>query len=273
MVAILVDVTRCVGCERCVDACRRIATGAGTVDLSQVGETLSASQRCAIEPVAANRWARKSCLHCLEPACVAACLVGGLTKIPEGPVIYDPAKCIGCRYCMLACPYHVPRYEWDRRLPLVTKCDMCRERLDRGRLPACVEACPHDALRFGDRRDLLAAAHATIDREPDRYLPRVWGEHEWGGTSVLYLSDVDLAGLGFPEAARPPIPTLTDPLIGETPFLGTGVFVGLWALGAIIARRNAVMASEGRAGHPDGVNQQRGVDDPEGPDEEHDGRA
>ena len=273
MFAILVDVTRCTGCERCVEACRVSGVEGASIDLTGTGEPLSASRRCAIEPVGANRWARKSCLHCLEPACVAACLVGGLTKTPEGPVIYDPEKCIGCRYCMLACPYHVPRYEWDRRLPFVTKCDMCRERLSQGRFPACVEACPHDALRFGDRRELLAAAHALIGREPDRYLPRVWGEHEWGGTSVLYLSDVDLSALDFPEAGAPPIPALTDPLIEKTPFLGTGVFVGLWALGAIIARRNAVMASEGRARHPSGVNQDGGVEDAAGVDEGHDGRA
>jgi hypothetical protein len=130
---------------------------------------------------------------------------------------------------------------------------MCWDRLGQGRVPACVEACPHEALRFGDRRALIAAAHAQIEREPRRYLPRVWGEHEWGGTSVLYLSDVDLSALDFPAADTPPIPSLTDPLIEKTPFVGAGVAVGLWALGAIIARRNAVMASERGATGPRGV--------------------
>jgi formate dehydrogenase iron-sulfur subunit len=245
MFAILVDVTRCTGCEKCVDACRlRDDVAGASVDLTTIGEPLSAARRCALEPIATNRWARKSCLHCLEPACVAACLVGSLTKTPEGPVIYDPTKCIGCRYCMLACPYHVPRYEWDQQLPLVAKCDMCWERLSQGRIPACVDACPHEALRFGDRREMLALAHDQIAREPDRYIHRVWGEHECGGTSVLYLSDIDLSVIDFPEADAPPIPALTDPMIEKTPFVGTGVAIGLWALGTIIARRNAVMASE-----------------------------
>lgn len=270
MFAILVDVTKCTGCERCVEACRLRAVQGVPPDLARTGEPLSADRRCAIEPVAANRWARKSCLHCLEPACVAACLVGGLTKTPEGPVLYDPEKCIGCRYCMLACPYHVPRYEWDRQLPFVVKCDMCWERLGQGRVPACVEACPHEALRFGDRRELVAAAHDLIAREPRRYLPRVWGEHECGGTSVLYLSDVDLGVLDFPDAGAPPIPALTDPMIEKTPFVGAGVAVGLWALGAIIARRNAVMAAEGRVTGPDGIVRRR---DEAGEEEEgRDGR-
>ena len=93
---------------------------------------------------------------------MAACLVGGLTKTAEGPVVYDPDKCIGCRYCMLACPFHVPRYEWDSTAPLMRKCSMCFERLLEGGQPACVEACPNDAMLFGEREDLLRRAHAMI---------------------------------------------------------------------------------------------------------------
>jgi formate dehydrogenase iron-sulfur subunit len=183
-------------------------------------------------------------MHCVEPSCVAACLVGGLSKTPQGPVIYDPDKCIGCRYCMLACPFHVPRYEWDRTAPFVRKCSMCFERLEQGQLPACVDACPNDVMKFGERDELLAVAHEMVRRHPDRYLPRVWGESEFGGTSVLVLSDVDLSAVGWPQEPAVPIPSLTDPLIHQTPFIGLGVALGCWGLSAIIQRRNRLMRGE-----------------------------
>ena len=245
MYGILVDVTRCTGCERCVRACMAVHGQApAEPEWTPSGDGLSDSQFCSIESVESGRFARKSCMHCLEPSCVAACLVGGITKTEEGPVVYDSSKCIGCRYCMLACPHHVPRYEWSKTTPYMKKCDMCRDRLDNGEQPSCVEACPNDALRFGERSELLTEAHARIARKPESYLDRVWGESEWGGTSVMYISDVDISALDWPTATTPSIPTLTDPLIEKTPFIGGGVAIGLWALGAIISRRNEVMATE-----------------------------
>jgi len=145
---------------------------------------------------------------------------------------------------MLACPHHIPRYEWAERTPYVKKCDLCAERLAQGAQPICVEACPREALRFGDREKLLRVAREAFAVEPGRYIPRVWGEHEWGGTSVMYVSDVDLSGLNWPDASAPPIPALTDPMIEKTPFIGAGVATGLLALNAFFRRRNRVMASE-----------------------------
>jgi formate dehydrogenase iron-sulfur subunit len=184
-----------------------------------------------------GRFARKSCLHCLEPSCVAACLVGGLTKTAGGPVVYDPAKCIGCRYCMIACPFHVPRYEWQELRPTMAKCDMCAGRQAQGLAPACVEACPHGALVFGERQELLARARALIASGGGLYLPRVWGEHELGGTSVLYISDVDLAALDWPEPGARAIPDLTTPLIEKTPLIGLSVASGLLGVNWVIRRR------------------------------------
>ncbi len=245
MYGILVDVTRCTGCERCVSACVAAhADGQVKLPRSYVGGALSEEQLLYIQVVEEGRFARKSCMHCVEPSCVSACLVGGITKSPDGPVVYDPDKCIGCRYCMLSCPHHIPRYEWSKTTPFMKKCDMCADRLAHGQRPSCVEACPNDALRFGERSRLLAEAHKLIDGQPGRYLPRVWGEHEWGGTSVMYISDVDLSVLDFPQETAAPIPSLTDPLIEKTPYIGGGAAVGLWALGAIIARRNEVMVAE-----------------------------
>jgi formate dehydrogenase iron-sulfur subunit len=243
-VAILVDVTRCTGCERCTVACVEAHghdRSRAERDRATTPDGLSADRWCTVVTAAEGRFARKSCMHCLEPSCVSACLVGGLRKTPRGPVLYDPDRCIGCRYCMLACPFHVPRYEWSRVAPFMRKCDLCVDRLDQGQLPACVEACPHDALSFGTRHALLARAHDLLRDAPGRYLPRVWGETELGGTSVLYVSDVDLDALGWPGPGAEAIPDLTEPVIEKTPLLGGTVLLGVWGLSTIIERRRRLM--------------------------------
>jgi formate dehydrogenase iron-sulfur subunit len=167
MFGMLFDVTRCKGCERCVDACVE-ANGLDAVaaarDRATTRDGLSANRLLSVMPVGDGRFARIGCMHCVEPSCVSACLVGGIRKTPEGPVVYDPDKCIGCRYCMLACPFHVPRYEWQETMPFVKKCSMCFDRLRDGGKPACVEACPNEALEFGERDALLAEAHERIRR-------------------------------------------------------------------------------------------------------------
>jgi formate dehydrogenase iron-sulfur subunit len=245
MNAILVDVTRCMGCERCVAACvaaNELDPQRARSDRATARDGLSANRLLSLVQVEPGRFARFGCMHCLEPSCVAACLVGGITKTPEGPVVYDPDKCIGCRYCMLACPFHVPRYEWAETAPLMVKCGMCFDRLAEGGEPACVEACPHDALVFGPREDLLREAHDRIAAEPEAYLPRVWGEHEFGGTSVLYLSDVDLNALGWPETHTEAIPSLTEPLITKTPLMGASVACSLLGINWVIGRRMKLQA-------------------------------
>ncbi len=242
--AILVDVTRCSGCERCTQACVEANHRdplAAERDRATTPDGLSANRWCTVVKADEGRFARKSCMHCLEPSCVSACLVGGLRKTAAGPVVYDPDRCIGCRYCMLACPFHVPRYEWSQVLPFMRKCDLCSERVAGGGKPACVEACPHEALRFGERDALLREARSLIRDGSRRYLPHVWGETELGGTSVLYVSDVDLTALGWPATDAPSIPSLTDPVIEKTPVIGGSVLLGIWALGTIIERRQRLM--------------------------------
>ena len=247
MFGILFDVTRCKGCERCVDACVE-ASGSDPVaaarDRAITQDGLSANRLLSVVPVNDDRFTRMSCMHCVEPSCVSACLVGAIQKTPEGPVVYDPDKCIGCRYCMLACPFHVPRYDWQDTMPFVKKCSMCLDRLREGGKPACVEACPNEALGFGQRADLLTEAWDRIRHSPGLYLPRVWGEEEWGGTSVLLISDVDLSPAGWPDPATAPIPSLTEPLIRKTPWIGATVAGCTWALSAIIQRRQRLMGIE-----------------------------
>lgn len=247
-VGILVDVTKCRGCERCVEACVRangLDPAAADSDRAISFDGLSANRLCTVRAIGEGRNARIACMHCEEPSCVAACLVGGLSKEPSGAVVYDGDKCIGCRYCMLACPYHIPRYEWGRTVPYMRKCNLCFERLAKGETPACVDACPYQALVFGRREDLLARARCLQKENPGGYLPTVWGESALGGTSVLYISDVDLCGVGWPPERSGAIPSITDPLIEKTPLLGLTVGLGLWGVSAIIQRRRRLMAGDG----------------------------
>lgn len=259
----LIDVTRCRGCEECVAACIRqnekdpIQAERDRV-LSRDG--LTDNRLSTVLKVASDRFAKKNCMHCLEPSCVSACLVGGITKRPDGPVVYDPAKCIGCRYCMLACPFHIPRYEWAETVPFMVKCDMCADRLDAGQEPACVDACPYDAITFGLRTRLLEEARTRIQQAPQLYQNHIWGEKEFGGTSMLYISDVDLASLGWPESVPEAIPHLTEPLVHKTPFIGLSVAIGLVGLNWIVKRRNKLAAE--RAGQKE----QSSHDQPEGPE-------
>lgn len=249
-VGILVDVTKCVGCEKCVVACiekNHLNLEKSYFDRVTSRDGLSADRLLSINKVAEGRFARLSCMHCLDPACVSACLVGAITKTAEGPVIYDPDKCIGCRYCMLACPFHIPRYEWNATKPFMRKCTMCYDRLEENELPACVQACPHKAIVFGERRELLNRAHAAINSNRGKYLNYVWGEKEYGGTSVIYISDVDLAKIGWQSEPATPIPDFTQPLIDKTPAIGLTVGGFLVGLTWIVKRRMELAEKKDKA--------------------------
>jgi formate dehydrogenase iron-sulfur subunit len=136
-------------------------------------------------------------MHCQHPACVEACIVGALEKQDDGPVTYDDRKCIGCRYCQVACPFGIPSFEWDKPMPWIRKCTFCADRQGGGLSPACVTTCPTSALVYGEREDLLSTAHARIDARPSRYVNHIYGEKEVGGTAWLYLSPVPFDALGF----------------------------------------------------------------------------
>ncbi len=224
--AILIDTTLCVGCEECVLACKeendlgpdRLRSGQEAVD------GLSATRFSTILRYPDDHFVRQQCRHCLEPACVSACLVGAMQKTPEGPVIYDSELCMGCRYCLVACPYGIPRYEWDEAAPLVKKCTLCNHLIAEGKEPACVEACPEDALLFGDRDELLAEAHRRIAEKPGTYLDHVYGETEVGGTSVLYLSDISLGFLGWSSnLGDGDLPHLTHNALKKVPWMVAGM--------------------------------------------------
>jgi formate dehydrogenase iron-sulfur subunit len=240
MDAILVDVTKCTGCEKCITACiekNNLNLDKSYFDRETSRDGLSADRFLSIKKINEGRFARFSCMHCLEPACVSACLVGGITKSKEGPVIYDPDKCIGCRYCMLACPFHIPRYEWNTTKPFMKKCNMCYDRTIDNKLPACVQACPQKAIIFGERNSLLKRAHSIIKNNQGKYLNHIWGKKEYGGTSVLYIADIDLTKMGWPNKSISAIPRITDPIIEKTPAIGLTVGGFLVGLNWIIKRR------------------------------------
>jgi len=235
--ALLIDITRCIGCRGCVSACKA-AHGLPGKD----GDTeLSATALTAMVDLGEDRHIRKLCMHCVTPTCVSVCPVGAFTKTAEGPVTYDARKCLGCRYCMLACPFDVPRYEWSSAVPAVRKCDMCVERAAHGKPPACVEVCPAEATVAGTREDLLAEAHRRIRENPDAYFPEVYGEKEVGGTSVLFLSPVSFEQLGFKTAlGSGPLPDLTWNVLEKIPGVVTIGGAALFAIWWITRRREEV---------------------------------
>lgn len=240
---LLFDVTACVLCGSCVLADREKnalpAPGPGFP-----GEELSAGAFLSVTSVDGHA-VRHSCMHCLNPACASACPVAALEKTDIGAVVYHGEKCIGCRYCMLSCPFGVPRYEWSEQLPYVKKCDLCVDRITDGRQPACSDACPTGALIFGDRSELLRIARERISGHASHYVDRIYGEHEAGGTSLLILSDIPLERLGYPAGVpMQPLPALTWDALGKIPGV---VMLGCWALGGLhwlTKRRQEVLAAE-----------------------------
>ena len=250
---LLIDTTKCVGCRGCQVACKQSNdlpaeqtdfrpirtnppdTTARTWSLVEFYEVPRANERLAW------RFVKRQCMHCLEPACVSVCPVGALQKTAEGPVIYESKRCIGCRYCMVACPFNVPKYDWGSIAPLIHKCEMCTERLVDGEQPACAKACLTGAVKFGQREALLAEAHDRIAARPDRYINYVYGEHEVGGTAVLYLADVAFQALGFPTSLPLyPLPTRTWAVMSLVPGIA-GAAAAAMTFAYLLTRRQKAM--------------------------------
>jgi Fe-S-cluster-containing dehydrogenase component len=237
---VLVDTTRCVGCRACEAACAEAndlppppegdEVLRSTRDTSQTAFTVV---NRTTAPDGGDRYGKKQCMHCVAPACASACPVRALDKQPNGPVTYDAGKCMGCRYCMVACPFDVPKYEYEAVAPRVRKCTFCAPRQAQGLPPACAEVCPSGALTFGKRHELLEEAKRRIYAAPDRFVHRVYGEHEAGGTSFLYISDVPFERLGL-QAGVPerPYPELVSGALGAPPLVMTlwpPLLMGLYA--------------------------------------------
>ncbi len=243
--AILYDSTLCIGCKACEGACAE-RWGLPYDDKVAGEERLSAHKLTAIE-THGERYGRRLCMHCAEPTCVSVCPVGALQKTAMGPVVYDAGKCMGCRYCMTACPFQVPAYEWNSRTPKVRKCDMCYDRQRAGKPTACTEACPVGATVAGERDALLAEARNRMAAKPDQYYPKIYGLREAGGTSVLYLSAVPFEQIGLKtNLPQEPLPALTWRVLELVPDVVTVGSVLLGGIYWITNRREEVARKEGR---------------------------
>lgn len=215
--AVLYDGTRCIGCRACSVACKswnqnpddleeKVSVEGGIQGKAVLSaKTFTFMRYREVGEGDDFKWAfcKIQCMHCLHPACEGACPVGALKRDDEiGAVVYDDDRCFGCRYCMVACPFGVPTFQWDEPLPWIRKCTFCWGRLDAGLKPACVTACPTGALQLGERDDLIAEAHARIDASNGKYVDHVYGEKEAGGTSWLYISPVPFEELGLPTVGE-----------------------------------------------------------------------
>ncbi len=209
---VLHDTTRCIGCRKCEEACNKVnelpaperpfddLTVLDNKRRTDAGSYTVVNRYDDIEGVDGPVYRKIQCNHCLEPACASACFVRAFKKTEVGAVTYDASVCVGCRYCMIACPFNIPAYEYNEALtPRIMKCTMCYPRLMEGKLPGCVEVCPKEALTFGKRYDLITIARDRIRKFPDQYVNHIYGEHEMGGASWLYVSGVPFNALGMRE--------------------------------------------------------------------------
>jgi formate dehydrogenase iron-sulfur subunit len=248
---ILVDTTRCIGCRRCELGCAEV-NGLPLPDISELkNETVLKTPRKTsdIQYTTINRYETEKgtffvprrCMHCNQPGCVAACPVKAMRKRESGHVTWD-VNCIGCRLCMISCPFDVPKNEFSKAFPRIQKCNLCYDRFNKGELPGCVEVCPTQALMFGTRRQILEEAKRRIAANPDKYVDHIYGENEVGGTSHLYLSAVPFEQIGFrKDLGTVAYPEFSTGFLYAVPF----VFV-LWPI-AMLGMNRGTKKEDGEA--------------------------
>ena len=255
---LLHDTTLCVGCRSCEAACKEVNHLPPPDPPLEDQSVFEKKRRVTPDSfTVVNRYVEASggkpavyrkhqCMHCNEPCCASVCPVGAFSKTPEGPVLYHPELCMGCRYCVMACPYYALSYEYDHPFdPKVMRCTMCYPRIKEGKNPACADACPTGAILFGKREELLEVARDRIRKHPDRYLNHVFGEHEFGGTSWLILAGVSFAKLDLHEGVtHTPLPEIGTGFLSVVPLVIT-IYPGLLAgIHAFTKRREKVAKKE-----------------------------
>jgi formate dehydrogenase iron-sulfur subunit len=243
--SLLYDATLCIGCKQCEQACAD--KNKLPYDDKIAAESRQSEHKFTVVLNKDDKFMRRLCMNCADPACASVCPVGALHKTAAGPVVYEENRCMGCRYCMVACPFGVPKYEWNKVLPRVQKCTMCADRISAGKQTACAEACPTGATKFGERDELIAEAQKRIRENPANYVNHIYGLNEVGGTSVLLLSSVPFEEFGYrTDLTRDPLPLLTYRVLSRIPDfvpLGGMLLGGIWW---ITHRREEVAAAEGK---------------------------
>jgi formate dehydrogenase iron-sulfur subunit len=245
----LIDLTKCTACRGCQVACKSwnelagektdFFSGEGYENPRAMSEyTYTRIKFVTYVKHGQNEYAfiKEMCMHCNDPACASVCPVAAFYKTEEGPVVYRSERCIGCRFCMIACPFGVPKYEWSKALPLVKKCTGCYSRVREGLWPACAKTCP-TAITYGSREEMFKEAKRRLALHPGRYVPKIYGKEEAGGTSVLYLSALPFDELGFREVTTRPLPEYTWQALRFVPAAFFTVGIGLSAVAWITHRR------------------------------------
>lgn len=268
---VLVDITKCIGCGSCTVACKMWNKLEYDNKVPSIGENANLNDKNWTVVVQSSlnnakgesvwRFAKQQCMHCVDPACASACFSRALQKNADGAVVYYPDLCVGCRYCMIACPFDVPKYEWSKAAPLITKCQMCSSRIAKGEAPACVAVCPTGVMKFGDRQELINEAHLMLKRD-DLYIQTVYGEHEVGGTCWLYVSDVPFDQLGFKsKLGSVPLPSYTHSFLKNVPVIALGWGVLLTGMSFYARRRNEIAKAKQAKRNAAGDNNKREEDD------------
>jgi Fe-S-cluster-containing dehydrogenase component len=243
----LYDTTLCIGCKTCVVACHEandLPPDNRHDALHDAPQALNDRTKNIIKLYKGEdgrrSYMKQQCMHCVDPACVGACMIGALQKREYGIVTWDTNRCIGCRYCQVACPYNIPKFEWESASPRIIKCELCNHRIAEGKGPACCEVCPREAVIYGTREELLAEAKRRIEQNPGKYVPKVYGETDGGGTQVLYISHVPFENLGLPELGEESVPSLNRTV-------QHGIYKGMIAPAALYVVLGGVMLRNRRA--------------------------